>query len=524
MNSVIGGLAQRRRAKAFMVLGTGSDVGKSLVTAALCRYLARRGIAVAPFKAQNMSLNSAVTPDGKEIGRAQALQAEAAGIAPSVDMNPILLKPSSSEGAQVVLHGERFGTVHAADYRGRNRERFWPAVLESYDRLAANYEAIVLEGAGSPAEINLRDGDIVNMAMAHAADARCMLVGDIDRGGVFAAIYGTLALLDERDRARIAGFTINKFRGDRSLLEPGILEIERRCERRCFGVLPYIRNLQLDEEDSLALERRRLGAPWGARRDDERLRIAVLAFPYLSNFTDFESLASEPSVDLRYTDRCDDVAYADVAILPGSKNTIADLQWLRERRLDVALQKTGRVLGICGGMQMLGRRIEDPHGVEAGGTHEALAMLPLSTVMLCEKTTIAVRGTHLATGETIGGYEIHVGDTSYESQSLPFAEIEDERTATRRRDGARTADDRVTGTYLHGIFDDDAFRHRYLERLRASVGLGDLFDRRFIARERERSLDELADVIERELDLASFFSPRNLHGTEEGLQREPQRR
>ena len=505
MNSKALGLGGRRRAQAFMVLGTGSDVGKSLITAALCRALARRGIAVAPFKAQNMSLNSAVTPDGKEIGRAQALQAEAAGIAPSADMNPVLLKPSSSEGAQVVLHGERFGTVHAADYRGRNRERFWGAVLESYERLAGAYEAIVLEGAGSPAEINLREGDIVNMAMAHAADARCMLVGDIDRGGVFAAIYGTMALLDASDRARIAGFAINKFRGERSLLELGIREIERRCERRCFGVVPFLKNLQLDEEDSLSLERRRLGAPWHARRDDDRLRIAVLALPYLSNFTDFESLAAEPSVELRYTDRCDDIANADLAILPGSKSTVADLQWLRERRLDGALQGARSVLGICGGMQMLGRQIEDPHAVEAGGTHAGLALLPLSTVMQREKTTIGVRGELAATGEAIRGYEIHVGTTSYDEQSLPFAQIASEGATSTRRDGARSSDGRVAGTYLHGIFDDDAFRHRYLERLRASLGLGAIADRRFIAREREHSLDEIADLVERELDLDAFF-------------------
>ncbi len=505
MNSQAQGNGERRRAKAFMVLGTGSDVGKSLIAAAFCRALARRGVAVAPFKAQNMSLNSAVTPDGKEIGRAQALQAEAAGIAPSADMNPILLKPSSSEGAQVVLQGERFGTVHAADYRGRNRERFWAAVLESYERLAEKYDVIVLEGAGSPAEINLREGDIVNMAMAHAADARCMLVGDIDRGGVFASIYGTMALLDASDRARIAGFAINKFRGDRSLLEPGILEIERRCERRCFGVVPFLKNLQIDEEDSLALERRRLGAPWHVRRDDDRLRVAVIAFPYLSNFTDFEPLAAEPSVDLRYTDRCEDLANADLAILPGSKNTIADLQWLRERRLDAALRGAQNILGICGGMQMLGRQIDDPHAVEAGGTHTALALLPLSTVMLLEKTTIGVRGRLAATGEAIHGYEIHVGETTYDRESLPFAEIANEGAARTRRDGARSSDGRVAGTYMHGIFDDDAFRHRYLERLRDALGLGALFARRSITRERERSLDEIADLVERELDLDAFF-------------------
>jgi len=493
------------RAAAFMVLGTGSDVGKSLLTAALCRYLARQGVAVAPFKAQNMSLNSAVTPEGKEIGRAQALQAEAAGIAPSVDMNPVLLKPSSREGAQVVLQGERFGTVSAADYRGRNRERFWPAVLESYERLAQRYEAIVLEGAGSPAEINLRDGDIVNMAMAHAADARCMLVGDIDRGGVFAAIYGTLALLDESDRARIDGFTINKFRGDRGLLEPGIIEIERRCARRCFGVLPYLSDLQLDEEDSLALDRRRIGATWGARRDDERLRIAVLPFPYLSNFTDFDPLAAEPSVELRYTDRPEDLANADLAILPGSKNTIADLQWLRERELDAPLARAGSILGICGGMQMLGRRIEDPHAVEAGGTHEGLGLLPLSTTMREKKRTRRVGGTHAASGAQIRGYEIHVGETEYDSASEPFAEIHDEGSSTQRRDGARSEDGRIAGSYLHGLFDEDAFRHEYLRRLRASLGLAPAAQWRFVARERERSLDRLADMVASELDLPAFF-------------------
>ncbi|HUY11045.1 MAG TPA: cobyric acid synthase [Candidatus Dormibacteraeota bacterium] len=504
-----------RRALGFMVLGTASNVGKSVLTAALCRYLAGRGVAVAPFKAQNMSLNSAVTPDGKEIGRAQAFQAEAAGIAPTADMNPILIKPTSDSGSQVVVRGERFGELHARDYRAKNRERFWPIVLESYERLAARYDAIVLEGAGSPAEINLRDGDIVNMAMAHAADARCMLVADIDRGGVFAAIFGTLALLDERDRARIDGFAINKFRGDRSLLEPGIRDLESRCARRCFGVLPYVRDLQLDEEDSLAPERRAPGAPWyNEARADDRLRIAVVAFPYLSNFTDFDELANEPSVDLRYTVRADDIENADLTILPGTKDTIADLRWLRQHSLDAAVLRCAlraHVLGICGGLQMLGRRISDPFGIESGGEHEALGLLPLETKMEQRKTTCAVTGRLSEDGTRFEGYEIHVGATQYARSLAPFAAIRRVGEERDTRDGARSENGRVAATYVHGLFADDDMRHAYLRALRIELGLPEHTQWRFSRRERCAALDRFTEIVAAELDLDTFFAPLLLH-------------
>ena len=496
------------RARAIMVLGTASDVGKSMVVAALCRLLAEAGIRVAPFKAQNMSLNSAATPQGFEIGRAQALQAYAARAVPSADMNPVLLKPSSDTGAQAIVQGRIAGRVDASEFGGRTRERFWPAVVDSYARLSHAYDAIVIEGAGSVAEINLRDGDIVNMAMAHEADARCLLLADIDRGGVFATIYGTLALLDARDRERIDGFAINKFRGNLGLLQPGIASIEERVGKRCVGVIPHRGEMHLDEEDGVAMDRRRRGSRWTRERADACLRIAVLPLPHLANFTDFDALALEPSVDLQYSDDPIELALADVVVLPGSKESVADLDWLCARGLDAAVRRAASeraVFGICGGLQMLGEGIDDPHGIETGGSVRGLGILDLATTFGTAKVTELVRGVDSQLQVGFAGYEIHVGQTRYGQGLAPFASIRRRGEDFERRDGARSADGRVAGTYVHGLFEGDAFRHAWLAQLRRLAGLpaGSAWSQ--FEREREQRLDAWAATVRGSLDLGGLW-------------------
>ena len=480
-------------ARALMVLGTASHAGKSLVTAGLGRIFADEGIRVAPFKAQNMSLNSAATPDGREIGRAQALQAEACRVMACAEMNPVLIKPSTDTAAQIVLLGSVWGQVTASDYHQRRVEDLFPAVLESYRSLAARHELMLLEGAGSPAEINLREHDIVNMRMAHAADAACLLVGDIDRGGVFASLLGTLELLDEADRARIRGFAINKFRGDEELLRPGVEMMERRLRIPCAGVIPYLPRLELDEEDSVALEDRRSAKRvWGAA--DGPLRIGVIAFPHMANFTDFDALAAEPAVSLAFLEEPAEVAEADVLILPGSKQTLDDLAWMRERGFaDAAVGFGGPCIGICGGFQMLGLAIEDPEGVESEGRPravEGLGLLPVRTIMRGEKTVRPATGwTRLWKAPCFRGYEIHMGETRYESGAEAFAELP-------AADGAIGAAGRVWGTYVHGIFDEDAFRHSFLDHLGAAG------ERVCVSAAREARIDRWADHVRQSLDLA----------------------
>src|SRR5580658_5978257 len=355
-------------ARALMILGTASHVGKSMLTAGLGRIFSDEGTRVAPFKAQNMSLNSASTPDGCEIGRAQALQAEACRVTPSAEMNPVLIKPSSGTSSQIVLLGRVWGQVTASDYHQRRVETLFPTVLESYRTLADRHDLILLEGAGSPAEINLRQHDIVNMRMAHAANAACLLVGDIDRGGVFAALLGTVELLEPEDRVRIRGFVINKFRGEAELLRPGVETMEQRLGIPCVGVVPFLPDLGLEEEDSVAMENRRT-VKWNAAVDAERpLRVGVVAVPHMANFTDFDALAEEPSVSLAFLEHPAQAGLADVVILPGSKQTLDDLQWIRGRGFEHAIATHPRILiGICGGLQMLGLSIDDPAGVESGG-------------------------------------------------------------------------------------------------------------------------------------------------------------
>ncbi|HEX4664333.1 MAG TPA: cobyric acid synthase [Terriglobales bacterium] len=504
-----------------MVLGTGSHVGKSLLTAALCRIFAQQGHRVAPFKSQNMSLNSAATVEGLEIGRAQALQAEAAGVAASVHMNPILIKPSGDNSSQVVVRGKIWGRVTAADYHQRRVEELLPIVRESYETLASQYDVIILEGAGSPAEINLKQHDIANMRMAEMADARCLLVGDIDRGGVFASLLGTLELLDPEERERIRGYAINKFRGDASLLEAGIRMIEERIRRPCIGIVPYLRSLMLEEEDSLGLPattQMRWGTDTFSTGASERpLRIAVIALPSFSNFTDFDSLRAEPSGSVLFCRTAEAIAQADVVILPGSKQTVDDLLWMRDQNLDVAVQqyaRTGLVVGICGGMQMLGEVITDPHGIEHGGSAAGLGLLPIQTIMQADKVTRNVTGNVVARslfGQPIAdimvsGYEIHIGRTIYQAGAIPFAILSPNvRSADDHNDGCMSTNTRFFGTYLHGLFDDDGFRHQFLRAARAFHALGPPDELYPWKQLRQESLNRLAREVEKALHMETIF-------------------
>jgi adenosylcobyric acid synthase len=505
-----------------MVLGTGSHVGKSLLTAALCRIFAQHGYRVAPFKSQNMSLNSAATFEGLEIGRAQALQAEAAGVAASVHMNPILIKPSGDHSSQVVVRGKIWGRVTAADYHRRRIEELLPIVRESYDFLASRFDVIILEGAGSPAEINLKQHDIANMRMAEMADASCMLVGDIDRGGVFASLLGTLELLEPEERERVRGFAINKFRGDATLLEPGIRMMEGRVDKLCLGVVPHLPSLMIEEEDSLGLPAT-TQTNWTVEQaadssTDRALRLAVIALPSFSNFTDFDSLRAEPSVSLLFCRTAEAIARADLVILPGSKQTVDDLLWMKSSALDIALQqyaRTGLVVGICGGMQMLGKSISDPSGMERNGSVAGLGLLPIRTIMQTEKVTRNAQGEmahEVLFGQQImqkrlAGYEIHIGHTDYEAGAKHFANLacKDEPSNTNR-DGCIGADTRTFGTYLHGIFEEDGFRHQFLSAARKFHKLSSQPEVNPWKQLREDSLNRLALEVEKALDMRAIFA------------------
>jgi adenosylcobyric acid synthase len=507
-----------------MVLGTASHVGKSLVVTALGRILSNRGYRVAPFKAQNMALNSAATIDGREIGRAQALQAEACRVTASVDMNPVLIKPTSDVGAQVVVQGKVWGQVTARDYHQRRVEELFPVVVDCYQRLAAAHDVIVMEGAGSPAEINLKARDIVNMRMAAAADAACLLVGDIDRGGVFASLLGTMALLDHAERQRIRGFAINKFRGDEALLTPGIEMIERRVRRPCMGVIPHIHALGLDEEDSVALEDRRTASrAWKSLRasalsDRQRpLRIGVVALPRMANFTDFDAFAHEPSVELAFLARADDLEDADVAIVPGTKSTLDDLGWLRSSGFaDALLERAARgqpLVGICGGLQMLGDEVSDPAGVESGGAAAGLSLLHIRTELTTTKTTVPASAAwsdlrlfgHSLGPVSAAGYEIHMGETRYGEGAQPFADIRRAGASGVVADGASVKDGFVFGTYLHGLFDSDSFRHAFIRAARAAAGLTPPAELIGVAAQRDERLNRFAAHVENALDVDALL-------------------
>ncbi len=487
-------------APVLMVLGTASSVGKSVLVTALCRIFRQDGISVAPFKAQNMSNNADVTPDGREIGRAQSEQAAAAGLAPRWEMNPVLLKPQGDRTSQVVLEGRPAGLLQSADFVGKKRD-LWPHVVGALATLREQYELVVAEGAGSPAETNLRAGDIVNMSVARHARAPVLLVGDIDRGGVFAHLFGTLALLEPEDRELVRGFIINRFRGDPSLLAPAIEDLEARTGVPVLGVVPWIDDLRLAEEDAVALERPRASSPTAEVAG--LVDIAVIRLPRIANFDDFDPLASEPGVRLRYVAKPEDLGQPRLIILPGTKATIADLEALRRAGLaDAVLERHTAgtaVLGICGGFQMLGERLSDPFGVEAqAGTEvSGLGLLPLTTTFAAEKVTRRVEGS-LATARgpwagaantQVRGYEIHMGTTEAISEPITPLLVLDGLP-----DGAVSADGQVAGCYLHGLFHNDALRHALL----AGLGLTEAPTRTF---DREREFDRLAQHVRSHLDM-----------------------
>jgi adenosylcobyric acid synthase len=477
-------------ARVVMVQGCTSDAGKSTLVAALCRWLQRRGVQVAPFKPQNMALNAAVTVDGGEIGRAQAVQAQAARVEPHTDFNPVLLKPNSDTGAQVIVHGHPVGNMDAVGYHAYKQVAM-QAVLASHARLASRYQAVVVEGAGSPAEVNLRERDIANMGYAEAVDCPVILVADIDRGGVFAHLVGTLAVLSPSERARIAGFVINRFRGDMALLRPGLDWLERETGKPVLGVLPYAHGLVLEAEDALP------SAPAGAA--SARLRVVVPVLPRISNHNDFDALRVHPEVDLVFAGPGQPWPPCDLVILPGSKSTRADLAWLRQQGWDQALLRHvrygGRVMGVCGGFQMLGRAVHDPLGVEgAAGSTDGLGMLDIETTMAPAKVLRRVSGTLAADGARVTGYEIHGGRSHGAALQRPLVRLDDGTS-----DGARSDDGRVMGTYLHGLFDHP----QALASLLRSSGL-DAPVPLDIHALREASIDRLADMVDAHLDVAAL--------------------
>ncbi|HEX7055654.1 MAG TPA: cobyric acid synthase [Bacilli bacterium] len=492
------------KAQPIMLQGTASDVGKSVLAAAFCRIFAQQGYKTAPFKAQNMALNSYVTWDGKEIGRAQGLQAEAAGIPASADMNPILLKPARDHEAQVIVQGTSRGNRSAGGYRRDFFHEAFAAIRESYGRLAASYERIVIEGAGSPAEINLQDRELANMRIARMANAPVILIGDIDKGGVFASLVGTLQLLAPEDRKRVIGVIINKFRGDFSLLKPGLDWFANYTGKPVLGVIPYLNSPLFDAEDSLAL------ASWRMAREQtdvqsaaKPLDVAVIAYPRMANFTDAEPFLAEPDCRVRLVREAAELGVPDMVILPGTKNTIEDLQYVKTKRLAAAIVALAQnsstlIVGICGGYQMLGRLIRDPYGVESPCAEEqGIGLLPVETELAKEKTVARIKATAIWRGEAhaVAGYEIHMGKTKRLSQA------EDLLRDTGGDPGIRSSTSNVIGTYMHDFFHNDSLRCRILNDLRANKGLPAANCVAFTALRQSR-LDQLANCVRQNVDLA----------------------
>ena len=483
-------------AKNIMIQGTMSNAGKSLLAAGLCRILKQDGYRVAPFKSQNMALNSFITRDGGEMGRAQVVQAEAAGIAPDTRMNPILLKPTTDVGSQVIVNGHVQGNMQAMEYYRRKRT-YIPAVLEAYHSLAAEYDVIVIEGAGSPAEINLKEDDIVNMGLARLVDAPVLLVGDIDRGGVFAQLYGTVALLEEEERRRIKGVIVNKFRGDRTILEPGLKTLAQLCGIPVAGVIPYT-HVDIDDEDSLT-ER------FGRTAERKLIDIAVIRLPRISNFTDFSPFERYGNVSLRYVDQVGDLHRPDMILLPGTKSTIADLQWLRQSGLEAAIQKAADggtlVFGICGGYQMLGRTVSDPEQVEAAGVTEirGMGLLEMDTVFRGEKVQTQTRGViggvkgllSTLNGLAYEGYEIHMG-------------------RSREKVPALNGSGNIYGSYIHGIFDAPGVSDTILRALCNARDISfDALGSYDVQSYKERQYDLLADAVRGGLDMPFVYRVLN---------------
>jgi adenosylcobyric acid synthase len=489
-------------AKTLMIMGTHSNAGKSILVTALCRMFAQDGYRVAPFKAQNMALNAGVTPEGHEIGRATIAQAEAAGVPAHVDMNPVLLKPEGDGRSQVVLNGKPFTHIEAANWLSL-KQHLWEQVTAALDRLRQKYDLVIIEGAGSPAEINLKAGDIVNMRVAQYAQAPSLLVGDIDRGGVFAALVGTMVLLEPEERALVKGFIINKFRGDIRLLGDGLRMLQERAFNvPTLGVIPYLPDIGIAAEDSVALDEQ----PSDRQSEATPVDIAVIRLPHIANFDDFDPLKAEPGIHLHFVDRLSDLQKPAAIILPGSKTTLADLAWLHESGLAAriaSLARTGAVVvGICGGYQMLGQTVLDPEGIEAppGAQAAGLGLLPIRTVFVGNKQTVQVRATLRALagplaalqGSPIQGYEIHMGRSEPVDDTLsPLCRITTQDTS--HFDGAVNSSGRTWGTYLHGIFDNDLLRHAWLRSL-GWQGDGQLFDR-------QQAYNRLAQHVRTQLDM-----------------------
>lgn len=497
-------------AKRIMIQGTMSNAGKSLLVAGLCRIFAQDGYRVAPFKSQNMALNSYITRDGLEIGRAQAMQAFACGIEPTVDMNPILLKPTSDVGSQIILRGEVLTNMPAKEYFAYKKNLI-PQILESFHKLEEEYDVIVIEGAGSPAEINLKENDIVNMGLAKLVDAPVLLVGDIDRGGVFAQLYGTVALLEEEERALIKGLIINKFRGDKTILDPGIRMLEERVNIPVVGVTKYI-DVDIEDEDSLS---RRLEV----QRGDGPIDIAVIRFPHISNFTDFLVLENQPGISLRYVTKAAELGTPDLCILPGTKNTLADLRYFRESGMEAAMlrakEKGTLIFGICGGYQMLGEELIDAAGVEEGGRMRGIGLLPMRTVFTGQKTRTRVTGSvgrlsgvwQDLTDRTVEGYEIHMGRSEWTGETQPFLHLTEEQTCETKADGAWSDD--VIGTYVHGIFDDVSFRQGLFAVLAARKGMDvsqfTTANMQSLRDYRNTQYDLLADMMREYVDIEKIY-------------------
>ncbi len=488
-------------AKVIMVQGTGSSVGKSVIVSALCRIFLQDGLRVCPFKAQNMSLNSFVTKEGGEMGRAQVVQAQASRISPHVDMNPILIKPLSNINAQIILKGKPIANMRPKAYY-KQRKKLAKNALSSFERLRKEYEVVVIEGAGSPAEVNLRKNDIVNMHMAHAARSPVILVGDIDKGGVFASLVGTMELLSKNDKERVKGFVINKFRGDKSLLKDGLRFLEKRTKRPVLGVIPYFKDIKLPEEDGVVLER---DVPETKKHSE--VNIAVIKLPHISNFTDFDALKNEPGVGLSYIDERKGLNGQDIIIIPGTKNTSADLLWLKKTGLEKQIllnvkSKPKTVLvGICGGYQMLGRSISDSLKIESGsGEIKGLGLLPIKTELKPEKVLLQTKAIHVSSGLEVDGYEIHHGKTAALGRIKPMFKVKGKEIF----DGAQTGTGEIWGTYLHGVFDSDSFRRHFLNRVRKNKNLPALPDKVGM-NNLEKEFNKLACLVRNNIDMKLLY-------------------
>lgn len=487
-----------------MIQGTMSNAGKSLLVTGLCRIFKQDGYQVAPFKSQNMALNSYITSENLEMGRAQVVQAEACGIEPRVCMNPILLKPTTDMGSQVIVNGEVAGDMRAMDYF-RKKKEYIPVIREAYQKLDAEYDIIVIEGAGSPAEINLKQDDIVNMGLAKLVDAPVLLVGDIDRGGVFAQLVGTVMLLDPDEQDRIEGLIINKFRGDKKILEPGLRMLTEKCGKEVLGVVPYL-DIDIEQEDSLARSLLQ-------KRADSTIDLAVIRLPKISNFTDFQALCMEPSVSVRYVERVSELGNPDAILLPGTKSTMRDLVWMRQNGLEAAVKKKAAagtiVFGICGGYQMLGTRIVDADCAEGHDSMSGMGLLPMETVFEPKKTRTQMSGmTRRLSGvfaglsqKKVSGYEIHMGSSHMTDQSAEsFLSLGE----SAREDGCYTQN--VIGTYLHGIFDEEDFRQAWIRLLHERKGL-EYVSAAPLSYEayRQQQYDRLANALRESLDMEQIY-------------------